>query len=175
MNTTQWPKLSETLSGRKRPGYCQACDRHAGGAIQIWREHDEQDRPTNVVVCLCEESARQIIDPHPRLYSKIEPNAPVPGAMEHLCLDCLFRDGVSCTHPKLKSNGGKGLAIIMPEQPVQGFWDGRDKQGRRTGGSFLVYSQPAIFCEGSPTAGDAAKLTETHRALLKKCLAETEE
>ena len=168
-----WPKLSETLCAARQPGVCQSCG-EMNRALLLWREHDDKDIPTRTVVCLCEKCSDQIIEPHPRLYSGIAPNTPEPGAMPHLCLSCSRRHGLDCTHAKLKANGGKGLAIIMNVAPSIGFWDGRDKQGRRIGGRLVHYPEAAIFCEGNPTAGDPSKLTPENRELLKKCIEETE-
>jgi len=162
-----WPKLSANLPGLRRPNHCQACDQFTHKTLELWREHDDNDQPTPIVVCLCHACAEQIINPHPRLYSPIEKNTPVPGAMEDLCTTCVHRADLTCKNPLLKANGGQGLTIITPEPPTTGFWDGCDKSGRRTGGRLVLYSAPAIYCEGNPQAGDKDKLTEEHRRLIQ--------
>ena len=158
------------------PGICQNCGSYGNETtpIHCWTEHDDKDRPTRTVVCLCIPCAQRIIEPHPRLYSRIEPNTPVPGAMPNLCRTCPFRNDLTCTHPKLKANGGKGLCIITPTEPTRGFWDGCNKQGRHIGGSFVHYPNPPIFCEGNPTAGDSSRLTDKHREIIQQCLDATQ-
>jgi len=75
-----------------------------------WQEHDSRDEPAPIAVMLCTRCSPRLIDPHPRLYHRIPPNAPFAGIMD-LCVDCRFRDGVRCTHPALKANGGAGLVV----------------------------------------------------------------
>ena len=102
-----WPRLSETLDGPKNPELCQACGGH--GDVHLWMEHDDQDKPTAVAVILCGPCSDRIIESHPRLYARLPKNSPFPGCMP-VCVDCIYRDGLCCTHKLLKSNGGPGRA-----------------------------------------------------------------
>lgn len=141
-----WPKLSETLPHERKPNTCQACG-EVDGDVKLWLEHDEADRPTRTLVVLCDSCSKALIEPHPRLYHGLPSNKPVPGAMPHLCYDCKHRNGLDCRHPKLKANGGPGLNIAVAE-PMRGFWDGRGKGGRRTGGMMEIWPSRAQRCEG---------------------------
>lgn len=106
-----WPKLSETLTAPRAPRTCQSC---GDEGLRWWRECDEDDRPTGVLVILCEPCEKKLVKPHPRLYISIWTPAPWPGAMA-ICSDCQFRDGLRCTEPRLKANGGEGLPIAIPK------------------------------------------------------------
>ncbi len=124
-----WPKLSETLPYPRDPRRCQACGAVGDGnrvprdgaaclpALHRWREHDEADRPTAVVVVLCAGCSDRMIGPHPRLYSRLHDFEPVPGSMA-LCEECACRDGLRCTHGDLKANGGGGLAVSVAKPHV---------------------------------------------------------
>lgn len=128
------------LPGPKSPVHCQKCGmmKTAPTALTAWQEHDHHDKPEFKVVMLCGDCKKRIIEPHPRLYRALRPFHPWPGIMQ-LCLECKFREGVSCTHPNAKANGGQGVKITFPE-PTRGFVDG----GK--------YSGPVIFWAGHPTA-----------------------
>lgn len=137
-----WPKLSEapSLFGDKSPGACQQCGRTPGDVdLFRWREHDDADRPTSVVVVLCRE-CESIIEPHPRLYARLDPFEPHPGSMA-ICTNCRFRVGLACDHPNLLEKGGPGLKLIYPKPGVM-FVDGV-RNGRRFGAQILTYSAPA--------------------------------
>lgn len=140
-----WPKLSEQLAGERRPDRCQKCGVH-WAEIERWREHDDHDEPTDVVIVLCRECAEAVIEKHPRLYSQVPRNAPLPGCMD-LCTNCELRSGLQCTHPDLKANGGPGLAIIC-SKPSVAFVDGTDKSGRRRGWREVWYERPPRECAG---------------------------
>lgn len=112
--SAHWPKLSVDLTCDRHPCICQACggDRRAGVLkMQRWIECDAHDKPTETLVFLCERCSKKLIGPHPRLYHQIYGDKPIPGAMHHLCGSCDFRRGLSCSHPDLKQNGGKGMNI----------------------------------------------------------------
>lgn len=145
--SSKWPKLTETLTGQKRPDICQSCGtiEYPDNAISVWREHGTHDEPTNDLVALCLKCSDELIEPHVRLYSKTEEHAPIPGGMP-VCIYCKQRDGMKCRAPELKANGGEGLYLTFP-QPYSGFWDGRGKDGRRTGGRFFLYHAPVV-CKG---------------------------
>jgi hypothetical protein len=148
----KWPKLSESLRNQRHPHVCQSCGvvrtlDVGEGALEVWRECDEKDQLTTTVVVLCHGCAGRLIEPHPRLYHREPPNKPIPGAIPHLCATCRHRSDLACTHPALKANGGPGLMITV-EPPIRGFWDGRGKDGRRTGGLIETYQRPASACAG---------------------------
>lgn len=150
--TLPWPKLSQDLPHARHPWICQACGLNLMGTQtpphQLHLECDEKDEPLRNVVALCPPCAGKLIEPHPRLYILVPENKPVPGAMPHLCVGCRYREGLSCTHPRLKQNGGPGLNITVAE-PSRGFVDGRDKHGKRWGRMFEHWPSPARACEGA--------------------------
>lgn len=104
-----WPKLSVFLEGPRHPERCQSCG--AAGDLRRWREHDNEDRPTPVVVVLCRKCEDRLIETHPRLFSPLDRNEPHAGSMA-LCVDCIHRVGVRC--PLAKHNGGPGVLITTP-------------------------------------------------------------
>lgn len=149
-----WPKLSEQLRFERTPDTCQSCglgpeaSSHGNlqpATLQRWREHDEQDKPTPVIVMLCPSCAKRLIEPHPRLYSHEPDMGPLPGAMP-LCCGCKWLRNLLCTSPALKANGGEGVYITFP-QPTTGFWDGCEPTtGKRTGGRMMMYSHHPTAC-----------------------------
>jgi len=142
-----WPRLSQTLTFHRHIGLCQSCG--VSGAehdVVGWQEHDDSDRAEPIVVMLCRRCSDALIEPHPRLYRRLQAFEPFPGAME-CCIGCVHLDSLACRHPSLKANGGPGLNLTFPK-PTTGFWDGRDrKTGKRTGGRFAHYCGPVV-CEG---------------------------
>lgn len=143
-----WPRLTEQLAGPRSPALCQSC----GDCCDLdrWREHDDADRPEARVLVLCLRCSNRLIEPHPRLYGSLDRNQPWPGCMQ-ICVACRHRDGVGCTHPDLKANGGAGLKIMVPN-PTSGFIDGTDKAGRRWGHPFRSYPHEPRECAGRQTA-----------------------
>lgn len=145
-----WPRLSETLPNDRHPDRCQACgaDARLGAELTRWQEHDQDDAPEPIVVVLCVPCAKRLIEKHPRLYRELHAHEPVPGSMP-ICVACGWRDGVRCTHPDAKANGGGGLRLTYP-RPTPYFWHGRSgpKGGRRTGGRGVVYHGPVTACAG---------------------------
>lgn len=151
--------LSRDLTGPRSPTHCQACgtqhdeptrahDRDGQpvlAKLDVWREHDDADRPQAVFVVLCRTCSKKLINPHERLYSLVEPNKPLPGLMP-LCLDCTHRDGLDCTNPQSKRNGGDGIKLTFP-QPTQAFVDGPGLHGRMT-----FYPGPVSACDGKAVA-----------------------
>lgn len=166
--TEHWKRLSVTLEFERHPFICQSCDYRglAGwkGKVDLpepeqcnlrrWREHDQQDKPQNIIVVLCKECSDKLIEPHERLYECIGLWAPAPGAMR-ICVHCKFREGLHCSNPLLKENGGEGMILKMPT-PARGFVDGTDGKGRRTGGPKIFYSGPVTSCEGRTIAASFA-------------------
>lgn len=108
-----WPRLSADLAAERAPGVCQSCGAsHNAGQehANCYREHDDRDRPENFFLFLCDACYKHLVPPHPRLYSNVAANAPLPGCML-CCKECEFREGLLCGHPALKANGGPGLVI----------------------------------------------------------------
>lgn len=151
-STLPWPRLSETLPHQRHPWCCQCCGINLlympNPPHELHRECDDHDQPTRRVIALCKRCADRLIEPHPRLYQRVPENKPAPGAMPHLCVGCRWRVELDCTHPALKANGGPGLNITVAE-PALGFWDGRGKDGRRTGGIYERWPAPASACAGA--------------------------
>jgi len=148
MNTKPWPKLSESLTAEISPRVCQSCGVHddfADTEVQPWREHDDRDEKTSVVLWLCLTCSDRLIEPHPRLYSRISPWEPNPGSMD-ICSNCRLRQGARCTSALLIANGGPGLPLRFPKPSVM-FIDYRAKNGARKGMSGHSYHGP-VTCEG---------------------------
>lgn len=148
--TTQkpWPRLTTDLTGPDRPELCRCC---GDPADDLWQEHDDHDRPELRHLWLCEKCSDRIVEPHARLYTRIDRNKPAPGAMR-LCVDCRHRaPGGVCANPGAKANGGPGI-IIRGVRGAMGFIDGQDKRGRRWGHRFVSYPLPPGGCDGKEKA-----------------------
>ncbi len=132
----KWPRLSQTLPPARALYACQRC----GGATALarWMEHDDRDNPEKIIVVLCG-ACSAIIEPHPRLYSKLHKWHPWPGAMT-VCADCSLRDGVRCTG----SDPFNSKQFTYPEPTVM-FVDGV-KGGRRTGWRETIWHGPVTAC-----------------------------
>jgi hypothetical protein len=115
-----WRKLSEDAAHEKTPAACQCCGQAWDTTVFI--ECDEADRETMTAITVCDGCEKKHIGPHARLYVELERNRPFPGAME-TCVECPHRNGMSCAHPLLKANGGRGLAIHAAK-PTPCFFDG---------------------------------------------------
>lgn len=124
-----WPKLSETLPAPIDMMSCQRC--HKECDLERWEEHDDNDQPTGVVICICDDCSKEIIEKHPRLYRELHTFEPHPGSMV-CCRECPFRNGLLCNHPALKANGGNGLVIKYPE-PTVAHISYQTKGGHRRG------------------------------------------
>jgi hypothetical protein len=92
---------------------CNIC-RLPSTRLEAWRECDERDRPIPhdaalVYIAVDHPHCVREMEAHPRLYE------PVPGAPGYfpLCGDCTLRQGMSCTHPALRANGGAGLNVTL--------------------------------------------------------------
>ena len=106
-----WPRLSETLP-HVAPVTCGKCGAHYDTGdhdVQLWREHDDHDRPERIFFWLCTKCSSEIIEPHPRLYDCICDNTPAPGAMR-ICSDCPHRQRTRC--PLTLYNGGPGIRVM---------------------------------------------------------------
>lgn len=163
----QWPKLSETLPHFRAPDICQSC----GGGVTDgksvdpslrqrvrWIEHDEWERPTTTIVVLCLDCSDRIVPPHPRLYAKIEVNKPHPGTMLPLCVDCTHRDGLQCSHPDSRGNGGRGLEVTYT-MPTKAFMDGT-RNGRRAGWVQTFYPDPPSKCAGKSIVQPVVRIVQ---------------
>lgn len=135
-------RLSD-LPGIRHPECCQKCGGKASdvGELKFWIEHDHRDNPECCGIVLCEPCAKRIIDPHPRLYSRLTKWAPWPGFMA-LCVACIHRNGVACECPSAKANGGEGIKIKFVIG-ISGYIDGKDYSG-----PFRTYSKPPSGCTG---------------------------
>lgn len=151
------------LPGERHPLICQQCggsnvsDPDGSGNARImrtsldrWQECDHEDKPEAKLIVLCSKCSERMIKPHPRLYHQLHDNHPWPGCMA-LCVNCRFRDGIKCTHPDAKINGGNGVMLTVPK-PITGFVDGAKYRGR-----FIQYSSPASACKQKET--DLQKLS----------------
>lgn len=152
LNPKDWPRLTKTLPGPNKPGACRNCGRgndettRPADELQIWQECDHEDKPEARYIWLCPKCAEELIEPHVRLYGTLHKWAPAPGAMD-ICAPCLNRTGCLCACKDAKANGGPGISITV-SKPMVGFWDGRDKKGRRTGGRFMDFPAPPSACSG---------------------------
>jgi len=148
MSKDKWPRLSQELSDiPPSPAHCRACGVYRDDEkIFGWQEHDDLDRPEQIVVFLCRDCSDRLIDKHPRLYRRLEQDEPFPGNMV-LCTDCRHRKGTRCTHPLLKANGGVGLPLRF-SAPTRMHIDRRDpKTGRRIGEWLTRWNGP-VTCGG---------------------------
>jgi hypothetical protein len=139
----QRPGLSQTLHFFPNPEECQSCG--CAGELTRWRECDEWDKPTAVVVVLCAKCSKKLIDPHPRLYHQLQEHEPFAGSMQ-ICLDCPMREGVSCTSPLAKSNGGPGMEITA--HGFGGFFCG----SKSINGYHFLYQRAPSACAGREAA-----------------------
>lgn len=157
LHVREQPGLSATLTCAARPDRCQSCGspHRETHPLARWHECDPWDRPTSpaVVVVLCRGCSDRLIEPHPRLYVRLDQLAPCPGAMS-VCLHCTQRDGVMCRSPEAKQNGGPGLTY--------GWADGKlptvahvcgTRNGRRTGWTATMWPGKVLTCSGRSADG----------------------
>jgi len=111
------PRLSEIPKrhGFEHPLQCGSCGRRADqlsvhSGLWRWQEHDHNDQPEHRLIVLCKVCSDKLIKPHVRLYRHLHPNDPWAGCMT-LCVDCRWRIGTRCTHPRALSNGGVGVEV----------------------------------------------------------------
>jgi hypothetical protein len=140
-----WPRLSETLTGPRHPNKCQSCGIEPIDQVLIerWCECDAADRREPIVVVLCRDCSKRLIEPHPRLYVRLLHFEPMIGVME-LCLDCKHRDGTRCINPKAQINGGPGLSVIYPKPTSVHVC----RSPRSQSGWHNIYHGPATACDG---------------------------
>lgn len=147
------PGLSATLEGPRDPRRCQSCGASHSILTPLarWLEHDEWDRVPDRpgVVVLCRECSDRLIEPHARLYRQLDPGEPFPGCMS-VCLDCVRRDGTSCTSLVAKLNGGPGLDYEHTVKPMWAHIDGV-RGGRRFGETRWLYTGRVLSCSGKET------------------------
>lgn len=101
---------------------CNVCG-VPSGALRAWREHDERDLPiegSEALVFIGGDHPRCIgdMERHPRLYSE---EAGLHGTFPALCGPCEFRNGLACSHPRLRKNGGPGLRVVLDGIGLGGF------------------------------------------------------
>jgi hypothetical protein len=142
------PGLSETLHFFPDPQQCQACG--TADRLSRWRECDAFDKPTMVVVVLCDRCSKKLIDPHPRLYLQLQEHEPFPGVME-ICVDCPMRKGVSCYSPLAKHNGGTGMRIDGA-RGIGGFFCGGRGRGHAGCHHHKIFTASASECAGKQDA-----------------------
>jgi hypothetical protein len=143
------PGLSQTLRGPVARNVCQSCGHLEGEPLEIgdpslfgkplhpddcrglvmqrWRECDEWDQPTSVIVVLCERCAKRLIDPHPRLYMPLWPSDPIPGMLP-ICDDCPHRQATRCV--LAKASGGGGVFFHFDKEPTRAHLCGSGPGGR---------------------------------------------
>lgn len=101
---------------------CQLCGYESDDICEFrfWQECDEEDQrePYNILITCKQDECFQKIDQHERLYVQLAWSNGEPGHLSLLCGECMHRDGVRCSHPDLKSNGGKGLLLAMANDPI---------------------------------------------------------
>ena len=119
-----------------------ARERRPAWGVYAWQEHDSHDAPQPVVVVLCTDCSARLIPSHPRLYRRLPQNAPFAGIMD-LCLACVFREGVCCTHPQTQANGGPGLQLDSAP-PI----DLHVNEGHGRGAFLTLYPHPVRACSG---------------------------
>lgn len=136
--TIETSRLSE-LAGDDAPDTCRICATQ-GRDMQRWQEHDHNDKPEPRLVVLCWRCAEKLIELHPRLYTKLQPNDPWPGAMA-ICLPCRWRNGTKCTHPSAKGNGGPGVMLTLSKPYVAMV------RGRGFSGILTTYPHPPSACK----------------------------
>jgi len=153
------PRLTEEIKGTLHPWICQHCggsNRQGFGSgimrlsITRWQECDHNDRPENKLIVLCEKCGRSIIGPHVRLYIQLPANNPWPGCMD-ICVDCEFRNGVTCSHPAAKWNGGTGVMLTIAA-PARAMVDGCNYRGPVT-----LWPSPASACAQKKANPELAK------------------
>ena len=127
----------------KHPAKCQRCGAEHPVTLHRWQECDHNDEPENLVVVLCAVCSEEVIEQHPRLYMKLHKFAPWAGCME-ICVTCKFRNGVSCTHPKAKANGGPGVEVAVGK-PVVAMCAGT-RHGKRVGWREVIWPHPPRSC-----------------------------
>jgi hypothetical protein len=116
----------------------------------MWVECDDNDNPelTKVlIVCKDKNSpCNKKIGLHPRLYIEQPWGRGLPGQFMLLCGSCPYRKGFTCTHPKLKANGGEGLEAKIANHPYRIHFCG--PMGCRT--EHDLFPTPMVECEGNP-------------------------
>lgn len=143
------PALSIELTSYDELDRCQACGRRDRG-VDRWLEADEHDGDQSppVVVILCKACGDRLVEPHPRLYAKLDEWHPLPGSMP-ICQDCLHHVGTSCLNLQAQMNGGPGLNLIFP-RPDRVHVLRRGK-GQRSGYE-TIWRGPVVGCDGRETA-----------------------
>jgi hypothetical protein len=109
-------------------------------------ENDDPEPGNMIVVCDNKNPACQkTIEDSARLYITIRWGSGAPGHLMLLCGDCQFRDGTSCKHADLKTNGGAGLEIQIARPLIAVHVCFTDGTGTSTDFSA---NTPAVECAG---------------------------
>lgn len=145
MPSEKWPRLSETLTGQQHPHVCQSCRQRSidGEALAYWQECNDRDVREYRIIALCVACSDRLIEPHPRLYHRLDKHQPMPGVMA-ICLDCRHRDGVRCQSPQAQFNGGPGLNVIFPKPSSVHLC----RSPRSKSGWVHYYPGPPTACDG---------------------------
>lgn len=121
---------------------CNLCG-NPSAQLGLWRECDIDDRPIQSPTALVfigqdHPACLREMEEHPRLYVEVQG---MPGHFPLLCGPCRLRDGWSCRHEDLRSNGGKGLKV-----QIGGFLPGAIICSRN--GCGPVSTPRAVECAG---------------------------
>jgi hypothetical protein len=126
---------------------CTFCDRSGGDICdyRMWQKTDTNDKPVDAYMIACTGAAcRKRIDDDQALFIEVPWGVGGPGKFMLLCGDCTHRDGFSCKHPNLKSNGGTGLEVKFSNLPIfNSFICGPD--------DCKTMPAPASWCVGNPS------------------------
>jgi hypothetical protein len=157
------PGLTETLTGPRDPLLCSSCaSRHTtSNPLARWLECDAWDRIPDrpVVVVLCKRCSDKFIEPHPRLYHRLDRFDPFPGCMA-VCISCPARRELTCTSPIAQRNGGPGLAYTWKDGAAPMHAHVRVSPPGRSGFR-TFYPGRVETCSGKDAADHAAR---THDA-----------
>lgn len=141
------------------PWICQGCgkvDRFEGRSKDVydgrtvlrtligWETIDGNDGGRRLLCLACAEKEFAGKEATTR---RLGPNEPWPGAMQ-ICANCEHRAGLTCANPKLRTNGGEGLELTVPE-PRSIQWLSRSQFGRPIASTYQHYAHEPD-CEGNP-------------------------
>lgn len=135
---------------------CQLCGHESRDICEFrfWQECDENDKPEPyniLIVCVSNAECSTLLKEHPRLYVELPWSRGQPGHLSLLCGECSCREGVRCTHPDLKANGGEGLDLAMAGdlmyRAIVCFHDENDETGELR---CRKLQPPFVECTGLP-------------------------
>jgi hypothetical protein len=131
------PNVCQSCGGSSIPGFGNGLMRHS---LTRWQECDHRDQKENRLVVLCDKCSKRVIKPHPRLYHELTSNAPWPGCMA-ICVQCKLREGLTCTSPDAKANGGQGV-MLTTQKPYTAMVDGTKYRG-----PMVLWPSPPSDCK----------------------------